>query len=517
MANSPISMNKIRHIFRLHNMGRSKVAIAQQVGIARNTVKRYLKAFLASELDYDHIRDLADNELEALFGTFPELAVDERTKTLLDRLPLIDKDLKRAGVTRLNLWEAYRKDYPQGFGYTQFCYHYNGWKARVNPVMHLDHKAGDKLFIDFAGIKLNLLDTATGELRAVEVFIAILGASQLTYVQAVMSQQKEDFITACEGALHYYGGVPAAIVPDNLKAAVTNSNRFEPTINETFADFAEHYQTTILPARAYRPRDKALVEGAVKIIYSRIYAPLGKQVYTSLLALNQAILGLLELHNNKLLKGRSYSRRLQFEEVERQALAPLPLLRYEIKKQSYATVMKNGHVCLGPDKHYYSVPYRYVGRKVKLLYSASSVEIFSRYQRIAIHIRQAQPYSYTTDRQHLAATHRFVAEWGPERFLNWAAQIHDDVRLYILQVLAGKQHPEQTYRSCMGILSLSKKVGTERLTKACQRALVYGVYDYKTIQTILKKGIDALDTDELTGKEIPMPTHENIRGEDYYQ
>lgn len=314
--------------------------------------------------------------------------------------------------------------------------------------MHLDHKAGDKLYIDFAGKKLQLLDKDSGEMTAVEVFVAVLGASQLTYVEAVMSQQKEDLIKACENALHYFGGVPSAIVPDNLKAAVLRSNRYEPTLNEAFADFADHYQTAVLPARAYRPRDKALVEGAIKIIYARIYAPLGKHTYHSLEELNTAIRKELEGHNNQPLKGRHYSRRLQFEEIERGTLAPLPVCRYELKKQHYATVMKNGHVCLGADRHYYSVPYRLIGRKVKMLYSGNRVEIFYHYERIALHKRDKAPYGYTTDKNHLASTHRFMTEWTPERFLQWAGSIHEDVRLYILRILERKQHLEQAYRSC---------------------------------------------------------------------
>ncbi|WP_080059213.1 IS21 family transposase [Spirosoma aerolatum] len=517
MANSTISMSKIRHIFRLFSQGRSKLSIATQIGVSRNTVKRYLTALAASGLTYEDIRTLTDKDLEDLFGKTPEPKLDPRLTILQAYLPQVDKELKRKGVTRLMLWEAYRNDHSDGFHYTQFCFYYNQWKARVQPVMHLDHKAGDKLFVDFAGVKLSLVDLTTGEEKPVEVFIAILGASQLTYVQAVMSQQKEDFIAACENALHYCGGVPAAIVPDNLKTAVTKSSRFEPTLNETFADFADHYGTTILPTRAYRPRDKALVEGAVKIVYNRIYAPLRKQRFHSLTELNEAILALLEQHNSRPMKGRNYSRRLQFDEVEREVLAPLPLLRYEFKKQSHATVMKNGHVCLGADKHYYSVPYRYVGRKVKLLYSSSTVEIFVRYQRVALHRRQYRPYSYTTDKEHLAATHRFVTDWSPERFVDWAADIHEDVRLYILKVMERRQHPEQAYRSCMGILSLASKVGKERLTNACRRALGFGLYNYKTIQAILEKGMDNYDEDELLAEQPTMPTHENIRGENYYQ
>ena len=500
----------------MYSQGRSKLSIAEQTGVSRNTAKKYMATYDASGLTFEQINSLNDKELDDFFGTVKEPPSQDRLLTLQRCFPHIDKELKRTGVNRRMLWEAYKKEFPDGFAYTQFCFHLTQWKARVNPVMHQDHKAGDKLYVDFAGVKLSLTDKETGEVTDVEVFVAILGASQLTYVEAVMSQQKEDFIAACENTLHYIGGVPAAIVPDNLKAAVTKSHRYEPTLNEAFADFADHYGTTILPARAYRPRDKALVEGAVKIVYSRIYAPLRKQVYSSLTELNSAILQALEVHNSQLLRGRNYSRRLQFEEIERSALAPLPLLRYEFKKHAHVTVMKNGHVCLGADKHYYSVPYRFIGKKIKLLYSTSLVEMYYHYERIALHKRVKSPYSYSTDKEHLASTHRFVTDWTPERFLEWVASIHDDVRLYILKILDRKQHPEQAYRSCIGILSFAKKAGEQRLISACQRALSYGIYNYKTIQTILEKNMDQYE-DSLFADELQMPKHDNIRGEDYYQ
>ncbi len=516
MANSTISMNKIRQILRMYSQGRSKLFIAEQTGVSRNTAKKYMATFEASGLTFEQINGLNDKELDEFFGAVKQVPPQDRLLNLQRCFPLIDKNLKKTGETRYSLWESYKKEFPDGFGYTQFCFHLAQWKARVNPVMHQDHKAGDKLYIDFAGVKMSFVNRETGEVIEVEVFIAILGASQLTYVEAVMSQQKEDLILACENAFHYMGGVPAAVVPDNLKAAVTKSNRYEPTLNETFEDFANHYGTTILPTRAYRPRDKALVEGAVKIVYSRIYAPLRKQVFSSLSELNAAIWAALEVHNNQLLRGRNYSRRLQFEEIERGALSPLPLLRYEFKKQSHATVMKNGHVNLSIDKHYYSVPYRFIGKKVKLLFSGTLVEIYYRYERIALHQRVKSPYNYSTDKEHLASTHRFLTEWTPDKFVEWASSIHDDVRLYILKILDRKQHPEQAYRSCIGILSFAKKAGEQRLISACQRALSYGIYNYKIIQMILEKKMDQYE-DSLFADELPMPNHDNIRGEEYYQ
>lgn len=516
MANSTISMNKIRQILRLHQQGRSKQSIAIQTGVSRNTAKKYLAFFDASGFTVQEINTLGDQEIEDLFGKSYERKPNNRLQSLQRCFPLVDKELKRPGVTRKILWESYRKEFPDGLQYTQFCFYYNQWKAIVNPVMHLDHKAGDKVYIDFAGKKLQLVDPDSGEVQEVEVFVAILGASQLTYVEAVISQSKEDLIGACENSFHYFGGVPLAIVPDNLKAAVTRSNRYEPTLNETFSDFAEHYQTSVLPARAYRPRDKALVEGAVKIIYSRIYAPLRGSIFHSLQELNKAIWERLEYHNNQSLKGRDYSRRQQFEEVERKALTTLPISRYQFKKLHYVTVMKNGHICLGVDRHYYSVPYRFISKKVKILYTRDSLEVFYNYERIAVHIRDPDPYGYTTDNNHLATTHRFITEWTPERFLQWADSIGEDVKLYIGKILDRKQHPEQAYRSCVGILSFAKKVGNQRLVKACGRALSYGVYNYKTIQNILQNRMDEYQ-DNPFADELPMPEHGNIRGEEYYK
>jgi transposase len=515
MANNLLSMNKVRQILRLHTQGYKKLQIAEQTGVARNTLKKYLKEFTQSGLSFAEVNQLSDRDLEELFVKQEEKPVKEKLQTLFELFPTIDKELKRKGITRRILWKEYKETHPDGFGRSQFNSYYAAWKAQVNPSMRMEHKAGDKLYVDFAGEKLSIIDKQTGEIQEVEVFVAILGASQLTYVEAVMSQQKEDFIGACENALYYYGGVPAAIVPDNLKAAVTKSSKYEPVLNDTFADFAEHYSTTILPARAYRPRDKALVENAVKIIYSRIYTKLKNKEHYTLEELNTSIRAELEEHNHLTLTGRNYSRRQQFEEIERSTLQALPALRYELKKQIFVTVMKNGHVSLATDKHYYSVPYRFIGRKVKLMYSRHSVEVFYKYERIALHKRLKSPYNYTTDKDHLASSHRFVSDWTPERFLSWGASIHEDVRLYILKVLDRKQHPEQAYKSCVGILSMGKKAGNERLIKACQRALGYGIYNYKTIQTILEKGLEDNTLEEA--EQLTMPLHDNIRGEEYYQ
>jgi transposase len=376
MANTTISMSKIRHLLQLYTQGRSKLLISEQTGISRNTVKKYIREFIQSGINAEGLNQLSDKDLEDLFIKPEEKPLNERLQTLFSHFPAMDKELRKKGITRLILWQRYKEQYPDGIGRSQFNHYLAQWKKQSHPTMRIEHKAGDKMYVDFAGDKLQIIDRHSGEVSAVEVFVAILGASQLTYVEAVMSQQKEDFIGACENALYYYGGVPAAIVPDNLKSAVTKSSKYEPVINETFADFARHYNTAILPARSYKPRDKALVENAVRNVYNRFYSKLKSITFHTLEELNQAIIEQLESYNQLILTGRNYSRRQQFEEIERTVLLPLPELRYELKKQLFITVMKNGHVCLRTDKHYYSVPYRFIGRKVKLMYSRHSVEIF---------------------------------------------------------------------------------------------------------------------------------------------
>jgi len=509
-------MSNIRHILRLHTQNQTMSEIITQTGIRRKTLKQHINDFKKSGLSFLEINELSDKDLEELFIKPEENIINEKLQTLYNFFPSVDKELRRKGVTLKLLWEEYISKHPDGMCISRFSRHYSKWKSRIAPSMRKEHKAGDKLYIDFAGEKLILIDKRTKETKQVEVFVAILGASQLTYVQAVMSQQKEDFIAACEDALHYYGGVPAAIVPDNLKSAVTKSSKYEPTINETFADFAEHYNTTILPARAYKPKDKALVEGAINIIYTRIYAKIRAQEFSTLEELNGAINLALEEHNNQIVTGRNYSRRQQFNEIERATLLSLPLLRYELKKQQYSTVFTHGHISLSADKHFYSVPYSFIGKKVKIMYTRYNVEIFYEYERIALHKRKlSSPYKYTTDKEHLLPSHRFVNDLSPERFLAQAEEIHPDVKLFIAKILYEKKHKEQAYKICLGVLGFAKKVGNERLTKACQRALDFGIHKYSTIRNILEIGLEKNQDNEDEQRKIPQ--HDNIRGKDYYK
>lgn len=380
--------------------------------------------------------------------------------------------------------------------------------------MHMEHKAADKVFVDYAGKKLQIVDKQTGEINPVEVFVAILGASQLTYVEASYTQQSEDFISSMQNALIYFGGVPAAIVPDNLKSAVTQSNNYEPLLNERFADFGFHYGTHILATRSRKPRDKAMVEKAVSIVYSRIYAPLRNRIFYTLAALNEAIKERLEVYNTVNFKARNYSRQDLFDSVEKQALNPLPAEGFQVKHYSLATVQKNSHVYLSKEQHYYSVPFRFIGKKVKVSYTKSKVEIYHNYQRIAIHQRDKKPYGYTSIKEHLPSAHQFVSEWKPEKFIKWSKAYGQSVHEYILRILDNHQHPEQNYKSCIGILALQKKYGTESLNKACERGLYYNNYSFRVIKNILERGLEQFKEEPI---ECHIPFHENIRGEHYYQ
>jgi transposase len=515
MANKPITMLRLRQVLRYFTQGTSKKQISEITGVARNTVKRYIGRFISLKMTFEDIMALSDHELECLFIEPHPSLPDARFEQLQQQLPDIEKKMSRKGMTLIKLWQSYYATCQPAYQYTQFKKYYKFYSKRVKPVMHMEHKAGDKVYIDFAGEKLSIVDPGSGEVQEVEVFAAILGCSQLTYIEAVMSQRKEDLIRACENALHYFGGVPAAIVPDNLRSAVTKSSKYEPVINETIASFAEHYGTVVLPARAYRPKDKSLVEGIVKIMYNRIYSFIRPQIHHSISSLNKAIWEGLETHNNGSFKGRNYSRRDQFEELEKQCLRPLPAYRYECKQQLLYTVMKNGHICLSPDKHYYSVPFRYIGKRIKILFNSTQLEVFYKYERIALHIRQYRKYHYTTLPEHMASAHRYLSEWTPEKFIEEASAIHEHVAIYIIEIIERKQHPEQAYKSCSGILNLKRKVGSERLINACRRAHSFGVYNYPIIVQILEKKLDQWADDQK--EEIPMPQHPNIRGGDYYE
>ena len=514
MANHPIRMSLLKQIISLKAKGQSHRQISSQLSCSRKTVNKYVSTWQAAgspAADTPSFHSLLTQPVEAVIPT--------RLDALYSFFPSVEKELSKTGVTRQLLWQDYheRKVGPP-LSYGRFCFHFSRWQQLQAVPMHLEHKAGDKLMVDFSGKKLHLVDQETGEEQAVEVFVAILAASQYTYVEAIPNQTAGSFLAALENAFHFFGGVPRAVVPDNLKAAVTKADRYEPVLNQTLEELAQHYGTVILPTRPYKPKDKALVEGAVKIIYTRLFAPLRHQVFTRLADLNAALRPLLQAHNTQPFTGRSYSRQEQFERVEQRTLFPLPYRRYEYKQMTKAKVYKSSFVWLGADKHYYSVPFRYIGKQVRVFFTNTRVEIYYREQRIASHARQKGLYGYTSVADHLPSTHQFKHDWNPEKFLAKARAIGPHTHQLIEGILHSKPHPEQGYHATAGILRLAHTAGKQRLENACERALYFETYSYTKVKNILDKGLEVL---EEKPNQPPDPTytiaHQNLRGKDYYQ
>ena len=511
-------MKKIREVIRMiKENGLSCHITAKALDISRPTVQRYISRFEKSGLTVAEIFEMNDNDLTEIFEAKPEWdnPADSAKEALYKEFPNYSKELLRPGVNLTVLWEEYREKYPGGYGYSQFCYHYGVWKGALEISMHQEYKAGDKLFADFTGDKLTIFDRNSGENIEKEVFVALLGATQYTYVEATHSQKKEDLIRGVENALHYYGGSPKAIITDCLKSAITKGDKYEPLINPEFLHFVRHYHMCALPARPYRPRDKPHAENAVKITYSWIFAPLRNRIFYSLEELNAAIREQLEIYNNKKMQKLKVSRKELFLEIEKKELTPLPPEKYCFKNFSQATIQINYHVYLKEDSHYYSVPYQYRGKKADLITSDRTVEIFVENVRIASHPRDRRKHVYTTIREHMPPHHQWVSDWNPERLMNWGATIGKNVSEMIKRVLEGKEYPEQAYKVCLGILSLAKKVGKERLDKACLRALNFQYYSLQGIKRILDNGLDRLEEEPVLFPAVI--THENIRGSKYFE
>lgn len=507
-------MSKLRTIIRLHTDRVGTRAISEMAHTSRGAVKKYIAKWNSLSLSYEEFLSKSDAELHVLFcvNDSPQPS-NPRMEALEACMPIVSKEMTRKGMTSQKQWELYRAKHPDGYSLTQFRVALRRWERISNPSMRMEHKAGDKLFVDYTGNKLWIYPPGE-QPRQVEVFVAILGCSLLTYVEAVESQRKEDFISACENAFYYYGGVPKAIVPDNLKSAVTKASRYESILNTEFERFGEHYGVTAYPARARSPKDKAHVENAVKLTYKDIFTEIEPLHCPDLRSLNVAIRAALERHNNQNFSRRNYSRRDYFEDVEKEALGPLNPIRYQMKKYLILTIDKSGYARLGEDIHYYSVPHTYIGKKVQLSYTTTDVEIRYGYDLIAHHTRDKHNYRYTTNVEHLCPKHRAVVEWSPERFIEQAEAINEDVAHYIRRVLERVSYQDLANKMCSGILNLARKVGADRLASACRLADSIGRYSFNEVRNILHNNSEAIVPIEELGD---MPQHENIRGKEYYK
>lgn len=515
MANKPLQMRKVRELLRLYfEQDISARKAAKIIGIGKTAASQYVAGFKSSGLSYPSVHKISDTELVQAINQKKE-DQNPRYKELYGLFPYFEKELKRTGVTLQLLWKEYKEERGDYYGYSQFCHHYYHWRKEKKVSMRIEHKAGDKLYVDFAGQKLAVTHPDTGELTEYEVFVSVLGSSQLSYIEAVPSQTKSDWVAVNESALRFYKGVPAAIVPDCLKSAVNKADKYEPEINQTYDDFANHYGTVILPARALHPQDKALAENFVRSAYNHIYAPLRNHVFFSVEELNHALWERLDAYNKQNFQGREYSRQQLFDEVEKQQLKPLPVESYQLKIFNQCKVQYNHHVYLKEDKHYYSVPFQLTGKRILITYTNRDVEIYFNNKRVASHLRSRQPYGYSTHTEHRPKNHQYVAGWSPERFIKWAQKIGPEAEQVITHMLDNRKHPEQAYKSCMGLLKLAQKHQPEDYIKACRKALQMDCIKYKFIKNTLDtKAFNLSGQQEL--ELFKLPGHENIRGKEFF-
>jgi len=513
MANKRIGIMKIRQTIRLYSQGKAKFFIHKHLGIARDTVDRYVSKYLTLGITLEQVEKLSDYELFRLFESPKPPATGDELELIVE-FKSLEKLLGKPGQTRHTYWLEYSKRKPDGYCYSQFCKHFRRWQKNSKPTLLIDHKAGEMLYIDYAGKRLHVTDRKTGELTSVEVFLATLGFSQMTYVEASMNQKKESLVKSVENAFLFFGGVPQVVVPDNLKSAVKKPHRYEPVINETFQDFALHYGVHVVPARVRKPQDKALVEIAVKLVYQRIYSKLRGRTFYSIEELNAAIFDLLDTYNSIRFTNRDYSRAEVFDEVEKKYLNSLPVERYEIRHYHIGSVHKNCHVLLPVDQHYYSVPHMYIREKVKIKYTSEQVWIFHKYELVALHQRDTTRYGRTTDNKHLTKAHQAYLNRGANDYLDRAKEIGQATLELIEKILERKMYLQQNFESCQGVLRLEKKVGRERLELACKRALEYESYSSTRLQGILEKGLEEADDEPSI---IELPGHDNIRGDQYYK
>jgi transposase len=515
MAAKRIEIMDIRQIIQLKIEGHSNRKISALTGIHRNSINAYVQQLLACNKSLADLSLLSDEDLGVLFSSNGTIQ-KERYEELSKHFEYFRKELKKPGCTKQTLWAEYLAKTPEGYSYTQFCEHLNRWLKQLKGSGKLIHKAGDKLYIDYTGKKLHYVDKSSGELIEVEVFVGILPCSGYTFVEASRSQKLPDFIGSMNNCLRFFGGSPQAVVPDNLKAAVTKGSKYEPTINKSFKDFALHYGTVINPTRTYSPQDKALVEGAVKLVYQRIFYPLSKMTFFSLAELNKQISLRLIVYNDYLLTQLKLSRKQQFLTIEQPYLQALPAEIYELKSYRRATVQKMGYVFLSQDKNYYSVPFRFIGKKVEVSYDRQNVLIHYHNERISSHPRSYKPGDYVTIKEHLSSSHQFYQNWSPDYFAKLARAQGTQVEVYVKLLIESKSYPEVAYKQCLGILSLSKTFGKSRLDNACDRGLELSRYGYHIIHNILINKMDLPPASEDEQKNT-IPLHPNIRGANYYQ
>lgn len=506
-------MRKIKEVLRLKRAnGLSNRQIAKACGIGRPTVAEYLRRAEEAGVSWPLASGLDEATLERrLFPPPPSLPAQARG---VPDWSVVHQELRsNKSVTLFLLWQEYREGHPDGYQYSWFCEHYRAWRGKLDIVLRQDHRAGEKLFVDYAGQTVPVVDKLTGEIGEAQIFVAVLGASNYTYAEATWSQGLADWIGSHRRTFAFLGGVPELVVPDNLRAGVSKPHRYEPDANPTYLDMASHYGVAVLPTRVRRPRDKAKVETGVLVVERWILAALRHRTFFSLAELNAAIGQLLEKLNDRPFKKLPGSRRAHFERLDQPALQPLPVEPYVYAEWKKARVHIDYHVEVAG--HYYSVPHALIKKQLDVRITRHTIECFHRDNRVASHQRSYHKGRHTTVSAHMPESHRRMGDWSPERLSCWAAKTGPATEKLILSVLTSRKHPQQAYRSCLGILRLGKTYGDERLEAACRRALTLGSHSYKSIESILKHHLD--DQPQAEQTELALPEdHDNIRGPDYY-
>jgi transposase len=507
-----IPMRQVVEALRLtYDQGRSQREIARALGVSQSTISEYRSRFAASGLPWPLPAELDEAALEArLYPPTPHALVPRPEPDWAT----VHRERKAPGMTLQQCWIEYKAKEPTGYGYTQFCARYHAWADTLEPVLRQVHVPGDKVFVDYAGQTMPVRDMAAGATRDAQIFVGALGASHLLFVMASWSQTLTDWIAAHVAMLEAFGGVPRAIVPDNLKAGVVRPCYYEPTIHPTYQDLASHYGTVILPARAKHPRDKAKAETAVQIVEREILAPLRHDVFTSLAELQQALAFGCARVNDRPFQKLAGSRRSVYEALERETLRPLPAERYELAEWRTAKANIDYHISV--EGHLYSVPYRLVGETVTVRLTATLVDILHGGRRVGLHARSFLKGRMTTDPSHRPKAHQQHLDWSPSRLITWGRSIGAPTAAFIEAMLARWPHPEQGYRSCLGLLSLARRYPADRVNAACARAHAAGTLAYRSVKSILEQQLDRLPLEEPTATR-PLPAHhEHVRGPAYY-
>lgn len=505
-----LPMEHFREILRLHELGYSQCRIAQSCGIARSTVQDYIRRATAKSLSYEQLAQLSDSEAKVALGK-GQRTPPER-KECID-FATVDIELRHKGVTLALLWQEGIDQQKWNCSYGGFCRQYQQWRLQHQVSMRQVYKGGEKLFVDYCGMTVAVVHPESGETVAAQVFVACLGASNYTYAEATPTQELGNWIGSHERALQFFGGVPECIVPDNLKSGVSDPCRYEPGINPSYQAFAEHYQVAILPARPYKPRDKAKVEKAVQEVERQILAPLRTATWSSFSDLNRAIDERLKQLNERVMKTYGLSRRALFEEVDQPALKPLPQQPFVFARWKSAKVSFDYHIEV--ERHYYSVPYWLVQRDVRVKVSETLVEVFHDGARIACHERSRLSYRHTTLPEHMPPEHWAYKRQSKQRFVAWAETIGAETTQQVMAIFERKDHEEQAFRSVRGLQRLVQQYGAAKVEAACHRANVFHMVGLRRLRSILSSRLATEDNDSDIAS-TPVVNHDNVRGAQYY-